>query len=48
MYMETLKVKGSLKDVLKKTKGLVTDEFLKTVTSNVKEQKEIKKQILEW
>ena len=48
MYLETLKVKGSLKDVLKKTKGLVTDEFLKTVTSNVKEQKEIKKQILEW
>lgn len=48
MYLDTYKAKGHLPSVLKKMKGLVTDEFLKTVTKNVKEQKEFKKNSLEW
>lgn len=47
-YLEMYKLKGNLPAVLTKLKGLVTDEFLKTVTKNVKEQKEIKKKTLEW
>lgn len=48
MYYQTYKEKGNLELMLKKLKGLVTDEFLKTVTKNVKEQKQFKKQALEW
>lgn len=47
-YFEQYKAKGHLKEVLKRVKGLVTDDFLKTVTKNVKEQKQFKKQALEW
>ncbi|AKU42708.1 clamp loader subunit DNA polymerase [Escherichia phage QL01] len=47
-YLETYKIKGHLPAVLKKMKGLVTDEFLKSVTKNVKEQKDLKKKALEW
>lgn len=47
-YLETYKLKGHLPAMLKKMKGLVTDEFLATVTKNVKEQKQFKKQALEW
>lgn len=47
-YLDTYKLKGHLPAMLKKMKGLVTDEFLKTVTKNVKEQKQFKKQSLEW
>lgn len=47
-YFETYKMKGHLPAMLKKMKGLVTDDFLKTVTKNVKEQKQFKKQALEW
>lgn len=47
-YLETLKLKGHLPAMLKKMKGLVTDEFLKDVTKNVKEQKDLKKKALEW
>ncbi|BAQ22704.1 clamp loader of DNA polymerase [Edwardsiella phage PEi20] len=47
-YLETYKMKGNLPAVLKKMKGLVTDEFLKSITKNVKEQKQFKKQALEW
>ncbi|AHJ86897.1 clamp loader subunit [Salmonella phage STP4-a] len=48
VYRETLERKGKLGIVLKEAKGLVTDEFLKDVTKNVKEQKQFKKQALEW
>jgi hypothetical protein len=48
MYMDMMQTKGNLKDFLKIARALVTDDFLKTVTKNVKEQKQIKKQILEW
>lgn len=42
-YRDMLEHKGHLNDVLKLTKGFVTDEFLKSITKNVKEQKELKK-----
>jgi hypothetical protein len=48
MYRETLEAKNKLKPALKKMKGLVTDELLKTITKNVKEQKTLKKTALEW
>lgn len=48
MYRKTLISKGKLKDVLHKAKAMVTDDFLKEVTKNVKEQKEFKKKALEW
>ncbi|ARW57472.1 clamp loader small subunit [Serratia phage X20] len=48
MYLDTYKAKGHLASLLKKMKGLVTDEFVKTVTKNVKEQKQFKKLALEW
>ncbi|BBC78095.1 clamp loader of DNA polymerase [Escherichia phage EcS1] len=48
MYLDTYKAKEHLPEMLKKMKGLVTDDFLKTVTKNVKEQKQFKKQALEW
>ena len=47
-YLKMYKLKGHLPAMLKKMKGLVTDEFLKTVTKNVKEQKDFKKKSLEW
>ena len=48
MYREILENKKTLGVVLKKAKALVTDEFLKGVTKNIKEQKTFKKQALEW
>lgn len=48
MYRETLEAKNKLSSTLKSMKALVTDELLKTVTKNVKEQKELKKKALEW
>lgn len=48
VYKRTLESKGKLGVVLKEAKGFVTDEFLKEVTKNVKEQKQFKKQALEW
>ena len=48
MYRETLEAKNKLKPALKKMKGLVTDDLLKTITKNVKEQKTLKKTALEW
>lgn len=48
MYRTILQKKDKLKEVLKKAKALVTDDFLKTVTKNPKEQKEFKKKALEW
>lgn len=48
MYKTILERKNKLRDVLKKAKALVTDDFLKGVTKNAKEQKEFKKQALEW
>ena len=42
-YKKLLERKSKLSDVLNKCKGFVTDEFIKTVTKNVKEQKELKK-----
>lgn len=48
MYRETLEAKNKLKPALKKMKGLVTDELVKTITKNVKEQKTLKKTALEW
>lgn len=48
MYKETMTLKNTLVPTLKKLKSLVTDDFLKTVTKNVKEQKDLKKQALEW
>ena len=47
-YLEMYKAKGHLPAVLKKMKALVTDEFLKDVTKNTKEQKDLKKKALEW
>lgn len=48
MYREMMMAKNKLGEFLKRVKGIVTDEFLKTVTKNVKEQKQFKKQALEW
>ena len=48
VYRDTLVSKGKLPLVLKEAKALVTDEFLKELTKNVKEQKQFKKQALEW
>lgn len=42
-YRELLEHKNVLNDVLKLTKGFVTDDFVKSITKNVKEQKELKK-----
>lgn len=42
-YRILLAKKGKLEIVLKKAKGLVSDEFIKSITKNVKEQKELKK-----
>lgn len=47
-YKSILEKNGKLKTVLKELKGMVTDEFLKEVTKNVKEQKQFKKLALEW
>lgn len=47
-YKTTLENNGKLSVVLKELKGYVTDEFLKEVTKNVKEQKQFKKLALEW
>lgn len=47
-YLEMYKLKGHLKTMLTRMKSLVTDDFLKTVTKNVKEQKQFKKMSLEW
>lgn len=48
MYHVMLNNKKVLLSELKKLKALVTDEMLKSVTKNVKEQKELKKKALEW
>lgn len=48
MYRTILEKKGKLREVLKKAKALVTDDMIKVVTKNPKEQKEFKKQALEW
>ena len=48
MYREILTAKNKLKDVLHKAKSLVSDELIKTITKNVKEQKNIKNKIMEW
>lgn len=48
MYKKILEKNGKLSLVLKEAKGLVTDEFVKEVTKNVKEQKQFKKLALEW
>lgn len=48
MYQRTLELKGNLKGTLKKLKGLVTDDLVKSITKNVKEQKQLKKLALEW
>ena len=48
MYRETLEAKNKLEPALKKMKGLVTDELVKTITKTVKEQKTLKKTALEW
>lgn len=42
-YKDLLTHKNVLKDVLNKCKGFVTDDFVKSITKNVKEQKELKK-----
>ena len=47
-YKSILTKNGKLPLVLKELKGLVTDDFLKEVTKNVKEQKQLKKLALEW
>lgn len=43
MYKRILETKDKLSAFLTDAKGMVTDEFLKSVTKNVKEQKELKK-----
>lgn len=48
MYREILTGKNNLRAVLKKAKSLVTDDMLKSVTKNPKEQKEFKKKASEW
>lgn len=42
-YRDLLQHKGKLDAVLQQAKGFVTDEFLKSITKNVKEQKELKR-----
>lgn len=41
-YRKLLERKGKLQDVLKKAKALATDDFLKSITKNPKEIKELK------
>ena len=48
MYHKTMFAKGNLLSFLKQAKALVTDEMVKSITKNVKEQKQLKKQALEW
>ena len=47
-YKRLLEKNNKLPIVLKELKAMVTDEFLKEVTKNVKEQKQFKKLALEW
>lgn len=47
-YKTILEKNNKLALFLKEVKGMVTDEFLKEITKNVKEQKQFKKQALEW
>lgn len=42
MYKDILTRKGKLKDTLARAKSLVDDQFLKSITKNVKEQKELR------
>lgn len=42
MYKQILEAKGTLHTVLKSGAGFVTDEFLKSITKNVKLQKELR------
>ena len=44
-YHDLLKHKGKLDEVLQQTKGFVTDDFVKSITKNVKEQKELKRML---
>lgn len=48
MYKKTLEAKGNMPAVLHNMKALVTDDFIKGIVKNVKEQKELKKLALEW
>ncbi|ADB81542.1 putative clamp loader small subunit [Klebsiella phage vB_KpnM_VPA32] len=47
-YRVTLANKNKLSETLKRLKGTVTDELVKSITKNVKEQKQLKKLALEW
>ena len=48
MYRDILVSKNKLNESLKKMKALVNDDMIKSVTKNVKEQKDLKKKIMEW
>ena len=48
VYRDTLDRKGNLSKTLNRLKGTVTDDLVKTITKNVKEQKQLKKLALEW
>lgn len=44
-YRSLLEHKGKLDLVLQQVKGFVTDDFVKSITKNVKEQKELKRML---
>lgn len=48
MYHRTMFAKGTLIPFLKKYKSLVTDDMVKAITKNAKDQKQLKKQASEW
>lgn len=43
MYLKIMNEKNTLQTFLQDARGMVTDDFLKSITKNVKEQKELKK-----
>lgn len=47
-YQRILSNKNKLSETLKRLRGTVTDELVKSITKNVKEQKQLKKLALEW
>lgn len=47
-YQRILTTKRKLAETLKRLKGSVTDDLIKSITKNIKEQKQLKKLALEW
>lgn len=48
MYREILVSKNKLREVLSKAKSMIDDNVIKSITKNVKDQKQLKNSILKW